>query len=214
MATARAEAEIEFRLAYRRIIRSNDTDSLEKVEKSLLRYTYTMFFAFAREVTNSTSSSWAVYGDIDHMMKAIIDDAFHQMHPRSGHQRWEFSRASFSSLARLHIQSSDAWILLQRALVKKAKAELKSRRKQPPASANPPSKRRFNDTIISLLAAQRMEDFLDSNSIGLTDFASKIGITDRTLRSFRKSGKIRRESFEKIAKEMGTTKEHLLQPGR
>ena len=55
-----------------------------------------------------------------------------------------------------------------------------------------------------------MEKYLRDNGIGLTDFASRAQTTDRTLRSFRKTGKVRRDIFEGIAKAMGTTKADLL----
>jgi plasmid maintenance system antidote protein VapI len=57
-----------------------------------------------------------------------------------------------------------------------------------------------------------METYLNAKGIGQTDFASTIGTTDRTLRSFRRTGKVRRDMFESIAKAMGTTKEALLRP--
>lgn len=59
-------------------------------------------------------------------------------------------------------------------------------------------------------AARKLELFLSSNGIGLTDFASTAQTTDRTLRNFRRTGKIRRDIFGNIAKAMGTTKEELL----
>jgi hypothetical protein len=55
-----------------------------------------------------------------------------------------------------------------------------------------------------------METYLKSKSIGQTDFAATVGTIDRTLRSFRKSGKVRRDIFKSIAKHMGTTMEALL----
>jgi hypothetical protein len=57
-----------------------------------------------------------------------------------------------------------------------------------------------------------MENHLESRAIGLTDFAATVGTTDRTLRSFRKTGKVRRDILESIARHMGTTKEALLGP--
>ncbi|MBZ5641154.1 MAG: hypothetical protein LAO19_00175 [Acidobacteriia bacterium] len=70
--------------------------------------------------------------------------------------------------------------------------------------------KRLNVTIGSPIAARRMEAYLESKGIGLTEFASRIGTTDRTLRTFRKTGRVRRDIFEAIAKAMGTTKETLL----
>jgi hypothetical protein len=70
--------------------------------------------------------------------------------------------------------------------------------------------KRLRATVNSAIAARKMEKHLESRCIGLTDFAATVGTTDRTLRSFRKTGKVRRDIFESIAKQMGTTKEALL----
>jgi hypothetical protein len=70
--------------------------------------------------------------------------------------------------------------------------------------------RRLRATITSPSAARQMEAYLDANGIGQTEFAAKVGTTDRTLRAFRKTGKIRRDIFDQIAVAMGTTREILL----
>jgi hypothetical protein len=70
--------------------------------------------------------------------------------------------------------------------------------------------KRLRATIDSPSAAKRMETYLESHGIGQTQFAVQVGTTDRTLRTFRKTGKVRRDIFESIAKAMGTTKEVLL----
>jgi len=69
---------------------------------------------------------------------------------------------------------------------------------------------RLMATIQSPTAARRMEAYLRCCGIGQTEFANRVGTTDRTLRTFRKTGKVRRDIFEAIAKAMGTTKEALL----
>jgi hypothetical protein len=80
--------------------------------------------------------------------------------------------------------------------------------------SNPDTKeakpKRLRATIESPSAARKLEAYLKREGLGLTDFATKAGTTDRTLRSFRKTGKVRRSIFEDIAKAMGTTKEALL----
>jgi hypothetical protein len=81
---------------------------------------------------------------------------------------------------------------------------------RPPRPTENP--RRFPSTITSELAARRMEAYMTSKGIGQTDFARKAGTTDRTLRKFRKTGKVRRDLFAAIAKEMGITTEALLSP--
>jgi hypothetical protein len=57
-----------------------------------------------------------------------------------------------------------------------------------------------------------MEGYIKSTGIGQTEFANLARTTDRTLRAFRKTGKVRRDIFAAIAEAMGTTKEALLKP--
>ena len=72
--------------------------------------------------------------------------------------------------------------------------------------------KRLTATITSPNAARKMENHLETKGIGLTQFAVQAGTTDRTLRAFRKTGKVRRDIFESIAGAMGVTKESLLKP--
>jgi hypothetical protein len=76
-----------------------------------------------------------------------------------------------------------------------------------PASAK---RSRLTSTINCPSAARRMEAHLQSKGMNQTAFASQVGTTDRTLRSFRQTGKVRRDIFDAIAREMGTTRETLL----
>jgi hypothetical protein len=76
--------------------------------------------------------------------------------------------------------------------------------------ADVPKAKRAASTVASLTAVRKLEDYIAANNIGMTEFATKAGTTDRTLRSFRRTGKIRRSLFEGIAKAMGITKEELL----
>jgi hypothetical protein len=78
-----------------------------------------------------------------------------------------------------------------------------------PAEKEEPRKR-LSVMIYCPSAARKMENYLEANGIGLTQFATSIGTTDRTLRSFRKTGKVKRSIFDDIAGGMGTTKESLL----
>lgn len=64
---------------------------------------------------------------------------------------------------------------------------------------------RLAGTIRSLEAARRMEAFIESSTLNQTQFASHAGTTDRTLREFRRTGKVRRSIFEGIARVMGLT---------
>jgi hypothetical protein len=76
----------------------------------------------------------------------------------------------------------------------------------------PAQNRRLPSTVTSEIAARRMEAYMTSNAIGQTEFAGSVGTTDRTLRAFRKTGKVRRNIFDAIARAMGTTREALLNP--
>jgi hypothetical protein len=70
--------------------------------------------------------------------------------------------------------------------------------------------KRLSATIHCPKAARQMEDYIAKNGLDQTKFAIKAGTTDRTLRSFRQTGRVRRDIFENIAKAMGTTKEALI----
>jgi hypothetical protein len=76
----------------------------------------------------------------------------------------------------------------------------------------PARSKRLQSTVTSAIATRRMEAYLESNGIGQTEFAVEVGTTDRTLRTFRKTGKVRRDIFDSIATKMGTTRELLLKP--
>lgn len=71
-------------------------------------------------------------------------------------------------------------------------------------------KSRLRSTIYSPSAVRKMEAHLAAKGIGLTDFASSAGTTDRTLRTFRNTGRVSRIILAGIAKAMGITKDELL----
>lgn len=73
---------------------------------------------------------------------------------------------------------------------------------------NPPQ--RLKATVDSPDAVRRMDAYLSAQGIGLTEFAVRVNTTDRTLRSFRKTSRVRRDIFEGIAKAIGISKEDLL----
>jgi hypothetical protein len=56
-----------------------------------------------------------------------------------------------------------------------------------------------------------MEAYMESHG-GQTAFATKVGTTDRTLRSFRKTGRVRRDIFKNIAGAMDIRPDELLKP--
>jgi hypothetical protein len=69
---------------------------------------------------------------------------------------------------------------------------------------------RIPTTINSLEAAARVEAFISASHLTQTQFANQAGTTDRTLRSFRATGKIRGDIFSRIAMAMGLTPAELL----
>jgi hypothetical protein len=81
---------------------------------------------------------------------------------------------------------------------------------QPVIPESEPLPHRLPATIHSPSAARKLEAYLRNKGIGLTEFAIRAQTTDRTLRSFRRTGKLRRDIFDNIAKAMGTTREALL----
>ena len=55
-------------------------------------------------------------------------------------------------------------------------------------------------------------DHLKNNGLRQTDFAIQANTTDRTIRSFMKTGNVRKGIFEDIAKAMGVSRSDLLKP--
>jgi hypothetical protein len=80
---------------------------------------------------------------------------------------------------------------------------------EPPADINP-TPERFTGIVISPSAARKLETFIRSKGMGFTEFANQAGTTDRTIRSFRKTGKVRRDIFHGIAKAIGLKPEDLI----
>ena len=98
---------------------------------------------------------------------------------------------------------------------------LEARTKQPEDSGRPVNvvprvkagaRKRLPASVTSQIAASRMEAYIESKVMSQTSFANQIGTTDRTLRGFRKTGKVRRDIFDAIATGMGTTPEELVKP--
>jgi len=93
---------------------------------------------------------------------------------------------------------------------KRARDDVLLNQAQETAVQATPTAKRLAATIECPSAARRMEAYMKSKGIGLTEFANQVGTTDRTLRVFRKKGKVRRDIFKAIAEAMGTSKEALL----
>jgi hypothetical protein len=73
-----------------------------------------------------------------------------------------------------------------------------------------PEKKRFGSTVTSPLAARKLEAFVESKGMGFTQFAIQASTTDRTIREFRRTGKVRRDIFQSIARVMGLKPGDLL----
>lgn len=65
-------------------------------------------------------------------------------------------------------------------------------------------------TIHAPRAVERLNAYLEKTQISLTEFATRAGTTDKTLRNFRKTGRVRRYIFEGIAKAMKLSRDDLL----
>ncbi|MGC8793979.1 MAG: hypothetical protein ACP5U2_11375 [Bryobacteraceae bacterium] len=59
-------------------------------------------------------------------------------------------------------------------------------------------------------AVRAVMTYMEDRGWGITQFATQAGTTDRTLRNFLKSGKMRRSTFEAMAERMGLSTEQLL----
>jgi DNA-binding Xre family transcriptional regulator len=76
----------------------------------------------------------------------------------------------------------------------------------PPAPVGMVSSR----SVTSLGAASRVRDYLRKNGLRRSEFALKVGITERTLRKLLKTGRVKVAALEQIAAAMGLTKAGLL----
>jgi hypothetical protein len=72
------------------------------------------------------------------------------------------------------------------------------------------TKQRRTSTITSLIAAQRMEAYMNSKGLDFEEFGSIVGAAGKTLRSFANTGIIQRRIAKNVAIAMGTTLEELL----
>lgn len=81
-----------------------------------------------------------------------------------------------------------------------------------PATESKPvaARRRLTGVVTCPSAPRKLEKYIRDKGMGLTEFAIQAQTTDRTLLRFRKTGKLRRDLFENVAKAMGTTKEELM----
>jgi hypothetical protein len=71
-------------------------------------------------------------------------------------------------------------------------------------------RKRMSRTLGSPEALRVVTDHLEQTKLTDTQFGNQFDTTDRTVRSFRSTGKMRRSNFEAMAKSMGLTTEDLL----
>ena len=141
-----------------------------------------------------------------------------KMKPHEAHTAMVGLLRSMLSRNKAHDQESeitisDGWTALERAIADVQHKNAETDRLVTNANqAEPSQAERLSGTIESLSAARCMEKYLESHAIGQTQFAIQVSTTDRTLRSFRRTGRVRRDIFERIAKAMGIEKETLLKP--
>jgi hypothetical protein len=95
----------------------------------------------------------------------------------------------------------------------KTSADHSSPSKPAPIKSGPQAvrKKRLVPSVDSPLAARRMEAYIQSHD-GPSKFAVQANTTERTIRNFRKTGRVRRDIFRNIAGAMDTTPEELLKP--
>jgi hypothetical protein len=74
----------------------------------------------------------------------------------------------------------------------------------------PKKYQRFPASVYSPSAAAKMEGYMKLKAMGQTEFAIQAETTDKTIRKFRQTGKIKRSILGDIAKAMGISREELL----
>jgi hypothetical protein len=71
---------------------------------------------------------------------------------------------------------------------------------------------KFQSTIDSPVAVRKMKAYMDRKGLDQTQFAIQAGTTDKTIRKFMHTGKVKRSILAGIAEAMGISKEELLSP--
>lgn len=69
---------------------------------------------------------------------------------------------------------------------------------------------RFSPTISSPSAARKMEAYMNAKGLDQTEFSIQAKTTDKTIRKFRQTGKVKRSILVGIAAAMGISREELL----
>jgi lambda repressor-like predicted transcriptional regulator len=112
-------------------------------------------------------------------------------------------QAAAYALAGIDMASASPLLLMAHAAAQAKRPDVWA-----PIPAEP--KRRFPSQVKSESAARKVEDYMNKRGLNQTEFSSKAGMTDRTLRNFLRTGVARRSTLDGIASAMGVTKESLL----
>lgn len=80
----------------------------------------------------------------------------------------------------------------------------------PPLTITPSKPQRLSAQVTCPSAAQKMQKYIDAQGMNQTEFAIQAGTSDKTIRKFRQTGKVKRSILTGIASAMGITKEELL----
>ena len=69
---------------------------------------------------------------------------------------------------------------------------------------------RMSASIISPSAARKMEAYMNSKAMNQKEFSIQAGTTEKTIRKFRQTGRVKRSILDGIASAMGLSRENLL----
>ena len=73
-----------------------------------------------------------------------------------------------------------------------------------------PPRQRMSRSLGTPEAVQAVTQYLQYTQMTDTQFGNQFQTTDKTVRNFRRSGKVRRSTFEAMANSMGLTSDQLL----
>lgn len=79
-----------------------------------------------------------------------------------------------------------------------------------PPKSQPTARQRMSATIHSPSAAKKMEAFMNAHGLTQTEFAIQANTTDKTIRKFRQTGKVKPSILDGIASAMGISKHEIL----
>ena len=199
-------------------------------QQSFHAYILRVFLAFVQEACAlGKAGVWAV-GYIrtraNEFLRNFVIEAYYEKGRSRGDNAFpamtdHFSGELLDEVDR-KLRDSGQWRQYETLLLEVAESQAREQHKpEPPKPAEtkalptepaPTSTKRLPSTIVSPSAARRVEDYIAESDMGQTEFASLAKVDERTLRRFRKSGRIRKGLLSGIAEAMGTTREELLKP--